>query len=134
MAKIEIYTDGGCRGNGGQHPKGYASIAIYYKEKERRRFSQELPSVRTNNEAEYSSLLMAMSYIDGLKNRSTAPLPNIVIYTDSQLLYGQLLLGFRVKAANLRPLYEAAIDWLMDHPEVELAKVDREKIVAVLGH
>jgi len=53
----------------------------------------------TNNEMEYTALIHALS--DPRADRAT-------IYTDSQLLVGQLTQGWKVNAEHLRPLNERA--------------------------
>lgn len=53
----------------------------------------------TNNEMEYTALIQALS--DPRAQDAT-------IFTDSQLLVGQLTQGWKVRAENLRPLNERA--------------------------
>jgi len=57
----------------------------------------------TNNEMEYRALLSALA--DARAERAT-------IFTDSQLLVGQLTRGWKVKAENLRPLHSEAKTFL----------------------
>ena len=131
---IKIYVDGGCKRNGGDNSEAYGSMAVEYQGKIQREVHQDFPNASTNNEAEYCAVLMAMSYIDGLKRRAAIVLSKIEILTDSQLIYGQLCKGYKVKAENLRGLFRAAMDWLLGNPDVVIEKVDRDLIKAVLGH
>ena len=135
MDPIVIYVDGGCKGNGGSDPQGYASIAVYYKGEKKAYQHWQLTSADTNNKAEYGALLIAFEYLKSLAYKmDDKPLPAVVIKSDSQLVIEQLAGKFKVKKAELKPLYEAAKTWLKANPSISLEKVDRSEIVAILGH
>ena len=53
----------------------------------------------TNNEAEYTALLEALYNPESRES---------LIHTDSQLLVGHLEKGWKLKAKNLKPYYDAA--------------------------
>jgi len=71
----------------------------------------------TNNEMEYTALLQALSDPRG---------DSATIYTDSQLLVGQLTKGWKVRAGNLRPLNERA-KALLDERKATLIWIPREE-------
>lgn len=71
----------------------------------------------TNNEMEYTALIHALS--DLRSDRAT-------IFTDSQLLVGQLTQGWKVKAGNLRPLNDQARA-LLAQSKATLVWVPREQ-------
>ena len=71
----------------------------------------------TNNEMEYTALIQALS-----DPRSEGA----AIYTDSQLLVGQLTQGWKVRAANLAPLNERARALLLQR-KATLVWVPREE-------
>ena len=71
----------------------------------------------TNNEMEYRALLSALS--DARAERAT-------IFTDSQLLVGQLTRGWKVNADNLRPLHSEA-KTLLTRRMADLVWVPREQ-------
>jgi ribonuclease HI len=71
----------------------------------------------TNNEMEYTALIHALS--DPRSEGAT-------IYTDSQLLVGQLTKGWKVRAANLAPLNERARALLLQR-KATLVWVPREE-------
>jgi len=71
----------------------------------------------TNNEMEYTALIQALS--DPRSEGAT-------IYTDSQLLVGQLTKGWKVRAANLAPLNERARVLLLQR-KTTLVWVPREE-------
>jgi len=71
----------------------------------------------TNNEMEYTALIHALS--DPRSEGAT-------IYTDSQLLVGQLTKGWKVRAENLQPLNERAKS-LLDKRKATLIWIPREE-------
>lgn len=122
----EFWVDGGCLGNNDAHGKreAYGSLSDG-KTIMRRRFAK----ARTNNEAEYMTLLASLKNI--LMNRTDPTGP--MIYTDSQLMVGQLTQGSKVKAENLLALHdEAAL--LLAKTKAKLVWLPRNKIVEKLGH
>jgi ribonuclease HI len=132
--EIHIFIDGGCRGNGGASPESYGSYAVVYQGQVRRLERFASPDARTNNEAEYASLLMAFTYLDGFSRRMGDRPFKVVVNTDSQLIHGQLTLNWKAKAANLRGLVDACKTWLTRYQNVTIHKVGREEIVKILGH
>jgi ribonuclease HI len=123
----EFWVDGGCRGN---HAHGkreaYGSISDG-KSVERFRFAD----ARTNNEAEYMALSLLLGNL--LSNRVDPRKPQTTIYTDSQLVFGQLTQGSKVKATNLSALYDEAALRLR-RTGAQLIWVPRIQIVKKLGH
>ena len=120
-----FWIDGGCRGN---HAHGkreaYGSISDGKAIMRRR-----LAKARTNNEAEYMTLLASLKNI--LMNRTDPTEPTV--YTDSQLMVGQLTQGSKVKAENLLALHEEAA-LLLAKTKAKLVWLTRPKIVEKLGH
>ena len=108
----EAYIDGGSRGNpgpsgAGAYFPGLVSIAQYLGH-------------QTNNFAEYSALIVAVRFavereLDGLK-----------VYSDSELVVKQIHGVYKVKNANIRPLYEEAIRWIAKIPKFSIVHVRRE--------
>jgi ribonuclease HI len=90
----------------------------------------------TNNEAEYRTLIAALKDLTGrIQEAGRSPASySLLVYTDSQLLVGQLTQGWQVKAANLRPLIDEARALLEAFGKPDLVKVPRQEIVRVLGH
>ena len=119
------YVDGGCRNNGNREiASGYASYRIIGNEIIDN-FRFYLGDAKTNNESEYLAVieLMQDEYFE----------PGSHIYSDSQLIVGQLSLGWKVKAKNLKPLYKQARG-LMKLRKYTIEWVPREEIEARLGH
>src|SRR3989344_5594216 len=83
-----IFTDGGARGN-----PGPAAAGALIGEK---KFSKYLGEV-TNNQAEYQAVILALE---------NCPDNDMLINLDSGLVYNQLIGEYKVKHANMKPLYE----------------------------
>ena len=77
--------------------------------------------VTTNNEAEYQAL------IEGLKAVSDWKPDRVELYLDSKLVVEQMNGRYRVKSAELAPLYKRASDLVQQLPEVKITHVEREK-------
>lgn len=63
--------------------------------------------IASNNEAEYMAVVHALQHAMSLRPHTG----EIVVYSDSKLVVGQLSLGWRVKASNLIPLHIMARDF-----------------------
>ena len=88
------HVDGGARGNPG--PAGYGAILKVAGHTYSR---HEYLGRATNNEAEYQGLIAALTLA------RQHGVDDLVVNTDSQLMQRQLIGAYRVKAANLVPLY-----------------------------
>lgn len=97
---INIFTDGGSRGNPG--PSALGAYIENDKGIVLNEISQYL-GVTTNNIAEYSAIVAALNWI--VENKSQMPnLSKISFYMDSQLASSQLNGLYRIKNPNLRVL------------------------------
>lgn len=97
---INIYTDGGARGNPG--PAGAGFVVQDSDDKTVHRQSQFLGRT-TNNVAEYKALLLAYRWLK--KNFSRFDnLERVIFHLDSQLVIRQLKGEYKIKAQHLRPL------------------------------
>lgn len=101
LASINVYTDGGSRGNPGQ-----SSLGVYIESedgKEIKSIGKRL-GITTNNIAEYSAIKEALSWIlDNLKEFEN--LKKINFYMDSNLAVSQLNGIYKIKNANLREIF-----------------------------
>jgi ribonuclease HI len=123
----EFWVDGGCRGNQA-HGKREAYGSISDGETVER---VQFANAHTNNEAEYMALLALLGNL--LNNRADPRKPQTNIYTDSQLVVGQLTQGSKVRAKNLLALHDEAALRLRK-TEAKLTWVPRNQIVNQLGH
>ncbi len=91
---IQLYTDGGSRGNPG---KAAYAFLIYDGEKKLWARKERL-GVTTNNVAEYTAVL------EGLKKAREFD-DEVEVFSDSQLVVRQLSGEYKVKKRHLRKLY-----------------------------
>lgn len=79
MGKIEVYTDGGCKGNGTKDSKGSYGFVILRNKEVIYEESKSFDGV-TNNQMELSGPIMALLYLLSKGEMNT----EIVLYSDSQ--------------------------------------------------
>lgn len=93
---IEVYVDGGARGNPGPAGGGFAVFRGSEKVLEGSEFYGE----KTNNQAEYLALRTALREV-----YSRFPDVKIHCFMDSQLVVEQMNGNYKVKSENVRPLF-----------------------------
>ena len=101
--KVNIYTDGGSRGN-----PGISGYGVVVTDASGQTIHQEAKflGVKTNNEAEYMGFIAALNW---LKNHhSQLKITSIDFFSDSQLIIRQIKGQYKVKAKNLLPLFNSA--------------------------
>lgn len=99
-SSINIYTDGGSRGNPGE-----SALGVYISDENGDTLAEigKTLGITTNNIAEYSAILEALTWV--AENKKSMPnLQKINFYMDSQLAASQLNGIYRIKNANLRDL------------------------------
>lgn len=130
-----IVSDGGSRGNGAQGD-GFGSYHLENRDGRKQTIRLEFGLGVTNNEAEYRTLIAALKDLVGrIRRAGKSPTDYaVLVYTDSQLMVGQLRQNWKVKAANLRSLVDEAGALADGFGRCDLVKVPREEIVRVLGH
>ena len=99
MAKRILYIDGASRGNPG---RAAAGVSLADEAGNEIAALAEAIGLATNNEAEYHAVLRGMRL--AAQHRAV----ELEIRTDSELLARQLKGTYRVRAANLKPLWEEA--------------------------
>lgn len=117
QTKDNIYTvniDGASRGNPG--PSG-AGVVIEAPDGNKYEVSRYLGE-RTNNQAEYEALILALEELKILGARKAH------FYSDSQLLVKQLNAEYRIRNDSLKPLFGSALTMLsyLESFEVKLVK------------
>lgn len=95
--KIVIYTDGASRGNPGKASYGFSitdeNRKLVYEE-------GKYLGIQTNNFAEYSAVLAALSYVQ----ENLLEVTQINFFMDSLLAAKQLSGKYKIKSPNLIPL------------------------------
>lgn len=84
---VEIYVDGGCRGNPGIGARAY--IIINTKGQEIRRYSKSI-RYTTNNKMELSAVMDSLNYIKDNFDKKFKSVTKIIIYSDSQYVVSGL--------------------------------------------
>jgi len=103
---VHIYTDGGARGNPGPGASAFIAVVGEGKDQKIIRKRAERIGKATNNEAEYKALII------GLMWARSRDFDMIKIHSDSQLMVKQLKGYYRVKAPNIKPLYNKVTELL----------------------
>jgi len=103
---INVFTDGGARGNPGI--SGYGLVILDNKKTIHQQ--AKYIGIKTNNEAEYIGLIAAITW---LIDHQLELNPDIInFHLDSQLIVRQIQRLYKVKAPNLKPLYQTVVKLL----------------------
>ena len=116
--RVEIYIDGGSRGNPG--PAGIGVVILDERGKKIKDIAKYIGET-TNNIAEYNALLY------GLEEALIIRADEILINMDSELVAKQLSGDYRVKDSNIKPLFERALNMLKSFKGFEIKHIKREK-------
>lgn len=94
--KIEIYTDGACSGNPGRGGIG----AVILTDKSDKPAGTICMGYRltTNNRMEIMAAIEALEQVRANKPAETLAGSEIIVYTDSQIVFGTMALGWKAKA------------------------------------
>ncbi len=115
---VVVHTDGASRGN-----PGPAAIGVVIAEPSGRvllEFGEALAPT-TNNVAEYTAVIRALERALELGAR------RVQVQMDSQLVVRQLNGSYRVKHADMLPLYRRVLELIQRFDEVTFAHVPREQ-------
>lgn len=116
--RLRVYSDGAARGNPG--PAGAGAVLFDEEGNVVERLGRYLGR-QTNNYAEYQGLLL------GLHRALELGAREVEVVADSELMIRQLEGRYKVKAANLRPLWEESQDLLSRFDRVRLVHVLRDQ-------
>lgn len=120
-AVVEVYSDGGARGNPGPAAIGAVVIDPSTEPPTRLAAVSERIGTTTSNIAEYRAM------IAGLEAALAFPAHAVRVRADSMLVIRQLEGVWKVKKEHLRPLHARARELLANWSEVDLAHVPREQ-------
>ncbi|MEO0082326.1 MAG: ribonuclease HI family protein [candidate division WOR-3 bacterium] len=112
-----VEVDGSSRANPG--PAGIG-VRLRVDQQVVKEISRSI-GIRTNNQAEYEAMLCGLAEAI---NRGAA---DAIIFTDSALVYNQLVGRFKVRDEHLKPLYERCRSLLDRLPGVRLRLVSRQE-------
>lgn len=118
MKIATLRVDGASRGN-----PGAAGIGVVISDERGAKVAEisEYIGNTTNNVAEYTAL------VRGLQEAIRLGAISVRIFADSELLVRQVTGAYKVKAAHLRPLYEAAVGLLSKFRDATIVHVPREE-------
>lgn len=119
--KVIIYTDGGARGN-----PGPAAIGVFLKVGNIEKKYSEAIGETTNNIAEYKAVIFALKKAKQLIGKKKADEAEIEIRADSELLCKQLNGQYKIKDADLQPLFIEVWNLKQDFKKVSFVHIPRE--------
>ena len=124
MRKIIIYTDGGSRGNPGPSAAG----AVFCNEKGVifKKYSEYLGE-KTNNEAEYQPVILALKKFKQVFGKKLAKNTEIEIRADSELLIRQLTGLYKILEPQIQSLFMAIWNLKLDFKKIKFKLVSRQK-------
>jgi ribonuclease HI len=114
--KVVVHVDGGSRGNPGPAAAG---AVVATPDGDVVDEATELLGVATNNVAEYRGLLL------GLARASALGATEVEVVNDSELIAKQVNGQYKVKHADMRPLYLAALEALRGFESWTIRSVPR---------
>jgi ribonuclease HI len=123
MNEIIIHTDGGSRGNPG--PAGIGAVVEYGSKK--KGYSEFIGEKRTNNEAEYEALIMALKKAKSLVGKKVAKGLALKCFADSELMVKQLNHEYKIQNEGIKPLFFEIWNLMLDFKKVEVSHIRREE-------
>lgn len=117
MTRAVLRTDGGARGNPGPAGAGFVIEADGSCVCRAGRYLGET----TNNVAEYEALIW------GLENVAALGFTQVAVRADSELVVKQITGAYRVKNANLKPLFVRVQGLLRDFASWDIEHIRREE-------
>ena len=118
ITEIQLYADGGSRGNPGPSASGYVLLNM----DNQAIFSQgEYLGVTTNNQAEYQALKLGLEHaLHDFQARE------VHVYMDSMLVVNQMKNIFKIKNRDLWPIHNACVELAQKFRKVSYDHVPRE--------
>lgn len=113
-----LCCDGGSRGNPGPSAGG---CVLYDEEKKEIARGGSYYGIQTNNFAEYRGM------IEGLLLAQKNNISHLKVFLDSKLIVEQMSGRWKVKNANIKPLYQEACEVLKGFKKVDFMHILREK-------
>ena len=118
--QINIYTDGGSRGN-----PGLAAIGVWI-ETLNKKYAETIGTA-TNNDAEYQALIYALEKTKKLLGKKKAKETELTCYLDSELIVKQLNHEYKINAENTQRYFLQVWNLTLDFCEIAFIHIRREK-------
>ncbi len=117
LTEVKLYTDGGSRGNPGPAASGYVLMnmqdGVIFQ-------GGQYLGITTNNQAEYNALKI------GLQEAAARSSRIVHVYMDSLLVVNQMKGIYKIKNADLAPVYHDIKNSLIHFEQVTFTHVPRE--------
>jgi ribonuclease HI len=118
LTEVQLYADGGSRGNPGPSASGYVILNM---EGEIALKCGEYIGVTTNNQAEYQALKSGLEHaLHDFQARE------VHVYMDSMLVVNQMKNIFKIKNRDLWPIHNACVELMKKFQKVTFDHVPRE--------
>jgi ribonuclease HI len=121
MKTIEIFTDGGSRGN-----PGPAAVGVVIKIDGEQKKYGEFIGRATNNEAEYSALIFALKKTKQLVGKNNTKVTKLKCISDSELMVKQLNGEYKLKDEKVQKNFIEIWNLKTDFLEVLFEHTKRE--------
>ncbi len=115
-SRLKVYSDGASRGNPG--PSAIAFMILSEDEKILKRHSRYV-GVRTNNQAEYEALILALEFASKLSRQE------VVCHLDSELIVNHLNEEYQVRNPKLKTLWLKVDELKRDFEKISFIRVPR---------
>jgi ribonuclease HI len=115
---LNIYTDGGSRGN-----PGPSAIGVVIGNKE----YGEYLGITTNNVAEYKAVIFALKKVRHLLGKDKLKKTKIIVNLDSELVANQLNGRYKILEPELQPLFIEIWNLKFDFPNLTFKHIPREE-------
>ncbi len=124
MQHFTIHIDGSSRGNPG--PAGLGVLFVNENNEIIKEYFQFLGQ-KTNNEAEYLSLIFGLKKAKLLLGKKKIKNVSIEIRSDSELLVKQMNGHYKIKEPNIQKLFLEAWNLKIDFPNLKFILIPREE-------
>jgi len=121
--KINIYTDGGARGNPGPSAIG---VVIIQEGQPLKKYGEFIGEA-TNNQAEYQALIFALEKAKLLFGKKKAKELEISVFMDSELIVKQMNHEYKIKEKDLQLLFLKIWNIMLDFKQISFKHIRREE-------
>lgn len=118
IAEVQLYADGGSRGNPGPSASGFVVLDMSGKVLQRKGVYL---GITTNNQAEYQALKLGLETV--LREFDAR---HVHVYMDSMLVVNQMKKIFKVRNRDLWPVHDAINQLVLKFEKVSFDHVPRE--------
>lgn len=118
ITEVQLYTDGGSRGNPGPSASGFVVLDMSGKVLHR---EGAYLGITTNNQAEYQALKLGLEYA-----KQALGAREVHVYMDSMLVVNQMKNIFKVRNRELWPVHDAVKQLITQFKNVSFDHVPRE--------